>query len=251
MVLPRPLGDIAAACMLLTRVPVPFDAGPPRPEAAWAWPLAGLLVGVIGGAVGIISLSVGLAPGVAGLLALGAMMLATGGLHEDGLADTADGMWGARTPQRRLEIMRDSRVGTYGILALIVVTGLRWQALAILADAGNLALFGGVVAAAMVSRAPMALIMTAIPPARSDGLSKLVGRPPAWAGWSGVALAALCAALVCVTALPVLVVLAPIPGLVLGLLAKRRLGGQTGDILGATQQVTEAVVLCVLVVHLG
>ncbi len=242
----RPLRGIAAAIGLLTRLPVPGGGGAVRPGDAWAWPVAGLAVGCVGGLAGAAALGLGLPAPLAAGLCLGALILATGGLHEDGLADTADGLWGGGTPDRRLEIMRDSRIGSYGTLALVVVTGLRWQALATLAAAGGAALVAGVIVAGAAGRAPMAAVMAALPPARSDGLSRLVGQPPTAAAWGGAAIAAGAALILWPGAVPALLLLCPLPALWLGGLARRRLGGQTGDVLGATQQLSETVALAVL-----
>lgn len=235
--------DIAEALMLLTRVPVPVRLPAPRgAAAAWAWPLAGMLVAALGAAVGGIALAAGFPRDVAAGLALVATVLLTGALHEDGLADTADGFWGGHTPERRLEILRDSRIGTYGAVALVLALGLKWQALAALAD--DPARLGiAMVAAAALSRAAMAGVARALPHARPDGLSAATGRPARQAvllGW--------------VIALGVTLPLAGLAGLaamlgaVLGafavaILARQRLGGQTGDILGASQQMAEIAAL--------
>jgi adenosylcobinamide-GDP ribazoletransferase len=239
----RAAEDGAAALGLLTRLPVrvPEDASMAR--AAWAWPLAGLATGGLAALAGWLALGLGLPPGLAAGLMLAVSVLATGALHEDGLADVADGFWGGFTPARRLEIMRDSRVGSYGVIALVLSLGLRWSALAALAAAGWL---WPVVAAAALSRAPMAAVMRALPPARADGLSRGVGRP----GARGVALGAL-------LALGAALVLAGVPGLLAALaaaaaalamaaLARAKIGGQTGDVLGAVQQLAEVAALGVL-----
>ena len=239
----RPLADIAAACMLLTRLPVPAG-GVPEPGAAWAWPVAGLIVGLLAGVVGLALLWLGLPVPLVAALTLGSQIIATGALHEDGLADCADGLWGGSTPQRRLEIMRDSRVGSYGVLALALSVLIRWQALALLADAG--ALMPALLIAGTLSRAPMAALMTALPPARSDGLSRLVGRP----GWKASGLGMLVAVLVILISWPSatlpLLILSPLPALWLARIAWEKLKGQTGDILGASQQLTEIAILLTL-----
>ena len=114
--------ELVSAFGLLTRLPVadltpPGDYADPA-RAVWAYPLAGLAVGLIGGLVYWLAAALAIPPMIAGVLALGAMVLATGGLHEDGLADTADGLGGGRDKARKLEIMRDSRIGSYGVIAL-------------------------------------------------------------------------------------------------------------------------------------
>ncbi len=236
------LGDIAVALVLLTRVPVPLVVAERGARAAWAWPIAGLCVGGLSAGAAWLAIWLSLPPAVAAGAALAVATIVTGGLHEDGLADVADGFWGGFDPARRLEIMRDSRIGSYGVIALVLSLGLRWAALTTLLAAE---VFWPVVAAAAMSRAPMAVVMWAMPFARSDGLGRHVGRP-------GAATAA--AAVLCGVGLGVWLVGAP--GLAVGcvlavvaagsaLVARAKIKGQTGDVLGAVQQVSEIAALAV------
>ncbi len=242
----RLLAQAALALVWLTRLPVGrlLPASPPTlAQAAWAFPLVGLAVGFIGAAVLGLAALAGLPGMVAALLAVGAMILATGALHEDGLADCADGSGGA-TRERRLEIMRDSRIGSYGVLALVLVTGLRVAASAALVAQPGLAA-AAVAGLAAASRAGMALGLGLMPPARRDGLGHAAGRPTRGAMLAALALGA--AALM----LPALGLPHPAAGwlvlaaavaaaqLWLARRALRALGGQTGDVLGAMQQAGE------------
>jgi adenosylcobinamide-GDP ribazoletransferase len=251
---PGPLlhpGDPAAAAMLLSRLPVPAwatfgAAGAMRGAAsAWAWPLLGALVAGLAWLAGAGLIAAGLPAGLAAGVALGAAVMLTGALHEDGLADCADGLWGGATPARRLEILRDSRIGSYGVIALVFGLGLRWGALAELFAAGNV--LAGWVAVAMLSRAGMGVAMRALPFARQDGLAAHVGRP----GWAtsvlgaGLALAAALALLGGAGLAAALAVSVGVAGV--AMLARRRLGGQTGDVLGAAQQASEVLGLLTLV----
>ncbi len=234
--------DPALALVLLTRLPLPAlpdHVFARQARAAWAWPIVGLLVGGLAWAIGAALLAAGLPPMATAGLMLALLVTTTGAMHEDGLADTADGLWGGFTRERRLEIMKDSRIGSYGVLALIVVQGLRWSALAGLAAAGGL---GALLAAALWSRAVMAVLMTALPHARADGLGRSVGRPPVPTAALACALALTGAAL---TGTPVLLpaLLALAGTAALGALAHARIGGQTGDILGAAQQLAETIFL--------
>jgi adenosylcobinamide-GDP ribazoletransferase len=180
----------------------------------------------------------------AGVLGLAALM--TGGLHEDGLSDTADGLFGGWTKERRLEIMKDSRVGSYGVLALVLVTLARWSALTTVLAAGGL---WGLIAVGALSRAPMGLVMSALPNARGGGLSHATGRPSAAIALAGAGVALVIAVLFAGwVALPMLALAALAVGL-LARSAQRRIGGQTGDILGATQQLAEAAALAVLAAY--
>ncbi|WGH79385.1 adenosylcobinamide-GDP ribazoletransferase [Jannaschia ovalis] len=236
--------DLVSAGMLLTRLPVRGTPTDPAARAAWAWPLAGLAVGLIAGLAGLIVGSLGFAPGVAGGAALIAMILATGALHEDGLADVADGFWGGFDRARRLEIMRDSRIGAYGVIALILSLGLRWLLLAEAAAQG--AILGLAVAAAMAGRAAMPVLMRWLPPARADGLSQGAGVPGARGTGIALGLGALALLLHGPAAALLAAALAGAAVLGLGLIARAKIGGQTGDVLGAGQQVAEIAVLAAL-----
>lgn len=244
------LAEIGVALALLTRLPMPplpsgaFD----RPSrAAWAFPLVGALVGVLAGVVGLAAFGLGLPGAAAAGLALTAQIALTGALHEDGLADTADGLWGGGAPARRLEIMRDSRIGTYGVLALVLSLGMRWLALAALLPAG----IGALIAAAALSRGMLPALMTALPPARSDGLSRSVGAPGPGASAVAAGLGLLLALAAAGPAILVPALLAAVLVAALGRLARRRIGGQTGDILGAAQQLAEIALLLGLMSALG
>lgn len=232
-------GDIKEALGLLTRLPVRLRGAPRGAAAAWAYPIAGLAVGGVGGLVAWIG--AGLAPGITAGLALAAMIVVTGALHEDGLADTADGLWGGWTRERRLEIMKDSRIGAYGVLALVLATGLRWAALAEIGTAANLPL--AILVAAIVSRAPMVAVMHVLPNARADGLSSATGRPNGGPACVACVIAVAFGSLfIGVSMLWVALLLLLSTALVI-VVASRKIGGQTGDILGATQQVSEIVTL--------
>ena len=233
--------DILTGAGLLTRLPLPAHR-PSGARASWAWPLVGLVVGGLGVAAGWGAMWLGLSAGGAGVLVLAVMVLATGGLHEDGLADTADGLWGGWTRERRLEIMRDSRIGSYGVIALVLVLLARWTAVVQLIATGH---WGAVVAAAVLSRAVLPGVMALVPNARTDGLSKGVGRPEipvaGLAAVIGLALVVVLSGGVFAAALAVGLV-----ALLLVRVAVARIGGQTGDILGAIQAVSEVAVLFAL-----
>jgi adenosylcobinamide-GDP ribazoletransferase len=235
--------DIRAATGLLTRLPIRPDAAPRGAAAAWAWPVAGAIIGGVAGPLGMALVWLGVPAGVAAATILAGQAVMTGAMHEDGLADTADGFWGGWTVARRLEIMKDSQIGTYGVLALILITLIRWSALA-----GLLAQGHGVwliIGAAALSRAPMAVVQAWLPNARGSGLSMAVGRP-------GRAVAAAAGAVALLVAIPgfglgifaAALAVATVTVAVI-LLARRKIGGQTGDVLGATQQLSEAMVLAV------
>jgi len=236
--------QFGAALMLLTRVPAGWliraRAFPEARDCLWAYPLVGALVGAVG--AGAMAL---LPPALGAVWALVAMAALTGALHEDGLADMADGFGGGATPAGKLEIMRDSRVGSYGVVAVVLSMAVRGAALAGLAGAG----WGGwaLVAAGALSRASMAVPLLLLRPARVDGLGAALGRMPAGSALACGGLAA-AVALVAVGPGPALVAIAAALVAAGGVsaLARRQIGGFTGDVLGGCAVVTEAAILSVL-----
>lgn len=240
--------DIAEAVALLTRFPVPAHQARGA-VSAWAWPLAGLPVAVAAGVAGWLAHAFGLPASIAAGLALAVSVLATGAFHEDGLADCADGFWGGTDAETRLAIMKDSRIGTFGALALAFSVFLRWQAMAILLAGGWF--FAPLLAAAILSRAPMAALMTFLPPARSGGLAAGLGQPhaetAALAGLTAVIPALL---LTGFAAIPAALGVA-IVSFGVAALARDRIGGHTGDVLGGAQQVAEIAALAAFAAVIG
>lgn len=242
-ILRRISGDLHLALGLLTRLPLPGQPDMTRgAAAAWAWPLAGIAPALLAGLA--IWLSSGLGPGLSAALALAVMAMVTGAMHEDGLADTADGFWGGWTMERRLEIMKDSHIGTYGVLALILSVLARWSLLAGLVTSGNA--LPALLAAAMLSRVPMVALMAWMPPARDGGLSRAVGQPPLEAAGIGGGVALLLALMLTGGAAIWAALAVFLVALGIGALARAKIGGQTGDILGASQQLAEIAVLASL-----
>lgn len=231
------------AMQFLTRIPTPQLAGF-RPEwiqqSARYYPLVGQIVGgvsalVLYGAAQIWN------PWIAALLAVGAGVVLTGGFHEDGLADTADGLGGGLTRARRLEIMKDSRLGSYGALALGLTLALRVAALAMLVQASPMLAAATLLAGHGLGRAAAVAAMTVMPYGGDPGMAK-EGRPDR-ASWGGLSIALLIA----LWPLIFLPVPAGVGGVAAGLivagvpvwLAWRLIGGRTGDVLGAVEQAFE------------
>jgi adenosylcobinamide-GDP ribazoletransferase len=239
--------ELHAAAAFLTRLPLgsatPAD-GAVIAHAAWAFPIIGAGIGLAGAAVAAFAHKFGLPPWPAAALAVVATLLLTGCLHEDGLADTADGFGGGSARERKLEIMRDSRIGAYGVCALVLSLLLRVGALASLADTAAMA--WALIAAHGAARTAMVVFMALVPPARSDGLSFGAGSPPREsalvAGVLGLLLLAVC--LGPMPALLAAILLAAIVAL-MGRLSLAQIGGQTGDVLGAVEQVSEIAILLV------
>ena len=239
--------EIKASVIFCTRLPLlraTSTGGTALADAAWAFPIAGLVVGVIGAMVYALAHHQGLPAWPTAALTVAATLLVTGCLHEDGLADTADGFGGGKTREQKLAIMRDSRIGSYGVCALILSVLLRVAALASFADA-HLAVWA-LIASHAGARAAMPVLMFALPPARNDGLSFAAGRPPG----QGVAVAAAIGFVVLafclhpMRGLMALIVLG-IVGMAMAWLSHSQIGGQTGDVIGALEQASEVAVLLV------
>ena len=236
------LQDIAVALVLLTRLPLPAlpaKAFKRQAQASWAFPLVGVVVALISGGIGLALLSGGLPTAAAAGIVLAVQIILTGAMHEDGLADSADGLWGGFDRERRLEIMKDSAIGTYGVLALILITGLRWLALTVLLPLG----IGAVLAAAILSRAVLPVIMAYVPAARCSGLSHSVGAPDKKASAVALAIGVALVVVIMGTVIVLPMVIAFGGVFALSRVALVKIGGQTGDILGASQQITEVIVL--------
>lgn len=250
------LSQITLALVWLTRLPLGRFLPAPPPVLAsslWAFPIAGAVAGLIGAGALLLAAAFGLPPLMAALIAVGAQVWLTGGLHEDGLADFADGMGGA-TREKRLEIMRDSRIGSYGALTLGLATALRVAAIAAL-PAGTAAIW--LVATGALSRAAIVAVLRALPPARSDGLGRGAGQASSAATNIALALGA-GACLIATLLTPVgfwgfcaLILGAVAAVAALARKARRALGGQTGDVLGAAQQIAEITVLVILAAMLS
>jgi adenosylcobinamide-GDP ribazoletransferase len=245
--LPGLARDLRVALQFATRLPLgaaatAADAEADLARASWALPVAGIVVGGIGACVYWFTFALGLAPLLCAVPTIAATLLVTGALHEDGLADTADGFGGGATRERKLAIMRDSRTGTYGACALFLSLFVRAAALAVLAEPSLVA--PALIAAHTAARAPLPLFMRLVPPARTDGLSAGAGRPTRACALAAVlpGIVALALLLTPMKALLGAVLLAAVFAGV-SWLAKRQIGGQTGDVAGALEQAGEALLL--------
>lgn len=233
---------LLTAVQFLTWLPVPgwVGHGPGQLDRAMRYlPLVGIGVGLVG-AVALMAASLGLPRPAAALLSVMATLLLTGALHEDGLADTLDGLFGGATRDAALRIMRDSRLGTYGAAGLTLALGLKTVALSALPHAG-----AALVAGHAASRLMVVCVIAGLPYARPNGKA---GPVAGGVGTAELAVAGVCGAapllLLGGRAVPALLLAA---GLAWGMARwfRRRLGGYTGDGLGAVQQVTELAILLV------
>jgi adenosylcobinamide-GDP ribazoletransferase len=225
--------ELRLALMMLTRLPVGrlSDPAPTLREAAWAYPFVGLLVGALAWLVMSIAFTLGAPTLVSAVLAISAAALVTGALHFDGLADVADGLGGGRDKAHSLEIMRDSRIGSYGTLALICAVLLL---AASIAGHGRVPPISMFLLMACASRFMMTALTVVLPSAREDGLGKMSSQVSKSALLPG---AVLVAAFLYLAGLPsaIALVLMCLAAGATAFLAMRRIGGQTGDVLGAVQ----------------
>lgn len=231
------------ALMFLTRIPLPSIRGsvPPLADAVPWFPAVGALIGAVTGGLYVVMVEL-FGPGlVAAAVTIACGVLITGAFHLDGLGDMADAFGGGSTPERRLEIMKDSRLGTYGVSAVALALVLPVVALGALSPAQG---FGALVVAHSLGRAAALWLMIAMSPARADGLGvgyltdlplgrALVGSSvgvavalSAWGAWGAAAVGCAVAA-----------------ALLVGVLSQRSIGGVSGDVLGAVEQVVEAATL--------
>ena len=237
------LDDITTSLALLTRLPVKasFDR---TAEASWAYPLAGTILAVLAGLLACVALWLGIDPAMAAGIYVTSTVVLSGAMHEDGLADLADGFWGGWDPARRLAIMKDSAIGAYGVIALTLGLVARWVAVWALMDHGGW--FWALIAVETLSRSAMPALMHVLPNARDSGLSQSQGRPSRETAALGVAIATVIAlVMVGLTAIGLLL-LGAVAAFGMAKLAQAKIGGQTGDVLGATQQIVALVLLMVL-----
>jgi adenosylcobinamide-GDP ribazoletransferase len=215
-------------------------------EAARAFPLAGLLVGLAGGLAYWIAVKIGLSGLLAAFLAVAATAALTGALHEDGWADFADGLGCRGDRIRKLAAMKDSHIGSFGVLALIFATGVKTVAIAQLYTPDRVVT--ALVAAHVLSRAVLPLAMRSLPLATAQGLAVMAGRPTAQGVYMALGLGfAIAFFAVFLPAAIVAMIVAVVAAALVGAIAKRQFGGYTGDVLGAIQQVAEIAVLVNLV----
>lgn len=246
------LQDFKVAALFLTRFPVRVDGQVSMRDlasAVYAFPVMGAAVGLLGGLGFAAAGWLGLPGLAAALLALLCMILATGALHEDGLADTADALGAGTDRVRALAIMSDSRIGSFGTVALVLSILARLIALAPMWDTRLVT--SVLVAAGMTSRAVLPVVMLLQPSAKATGLAAEAGRPEPLRAM----LAAFIAIGTTVILLPYqLAVSALLVSALLSLLLAawlgRRFGGCTGDTLGAVQQVAEIAFLFAVIAHL-
>lgn len=251
------LEDLRDSLMFLTRLPVPHRLDTqhrPLAGAVRAFPLCGAIVGAVSGMMLLITQGINLPAMVCSSLAVLTGVMVTGALHEDGLADVADGFGSGGSTDRKLEIMRDSRIGVYGVLALVFVVLLKVASVAtligVMQSAWHVPMI--LIACGALSRTFVTIAMRALPMARKDGRSVEAGHPSnsnaKQALITGLCLGALLLWQAAGTwSVVVVLVAATLAYSGVKRSAMRHIGGQTGDVLGAVQQLTETSMLIALV----
>lgn len=242
--------DLILAARFLTRLPLPaVDPGDRQLlRTGWCFPLVGAAIGAAGGLLALGTLSFGLPALACALVTLAGTALLTGALHEDGLADLADGFGGGRDKNAKINIMRDSRIGGYGVLALILATGLKASAVAALLEAGDAVYV--MIAMAIAHAGARGLIVPVtfwLPNASEQGLGEMAGQPKP----STIQIAMAISAAMLLILLPVsnaMIVGAAgcLAAAAIATLARRQIGGYTGDVLGAVEQAAEIAILLTL-----
>jgi adenosylcobinamide-GDP ribazoletransferase len=245
------LADFYFCLGFFTRLPFPSAASGSEPHslanfsrAVRMLPVAGGLVGALAAIAMAAASRFGFPPPLAAPLAICSLVLLGGAMHEDGLADCADGFFGGATRERKLEIMRESQLGTFGAVALVFSLYLRAASLALIADESQGIACAVLIGAAALSRAALLMPLALLPPARENGAGFAAGEPER-------------AALVVAACLAVVFALAPVvagaylarslagiaaatgAAYAIVLLARKQIGGQTGDVAGAAQQFSE------------
>ncbi len=254
----RPFAEIIGSLSFLTRLPIPFARTldmPPLAQSMRFFAVAGACIGGMNGLVLVGLQAINLPPLLAAAITCAFGLMLTGGLHEDGLADSADGLFGGKTREDRLLIMRDSRIGSYGTMALITCLLARAASYEALLALPAFVSISVMAATGAFSRAMVVDMMWATKSARSDGLSVLAGRPGRSAALFAIVTGGALVFFAGFTLRPesgVVAVLAAaaITGLIRRY-AMRQIGGQTGDICGTTQVLAEIVMFAVFLAMIG
>jgi len=249
----RPLTDFAAAIGFLTLLPIGRrwpDDRPPRQVGWYPW-VGWLLAGIVALPIWALTRFGGSITGTKALVAaacvVAAWSLLTRFLHWDGLADSVDGLWGGNAPERRLEIMRDSRIGSFGAAAMVMTALLQVAAIALAIERGSLWV---VVAAPVLGRFAAALAAWDLPGARADGLGLTAMGAPGLCDRVVASAAVLALLFFIELGAPAYAVIGVLgAGFAAAMIVPRALargvGGMTGDLLGATVLIVETCVLLV------
>ncbi|EJL51427.1 cobalamin-5-phosphate synthase [Rhizobium sp. CF122] len=252
--------DVARAVAFLSRIPMPpsafADFNGKLDRASRAFPVAGIVIALLPALVFLVMLCLRADRLMSAFAALAVQTALTGALHEDGLADCADGLGGGRDREHALTIMKDSRIGTFGAIALILSFALRAAALAAVARAAPpLAAALAIPAIACISRGALVWHWHRLPSAKPDGVAAAAGQPGEGAMHMALVTGGLLAALLLWPSLDLLPVVCALLACGLSVMAftryvRHKLAGHTGDTLGAAQQISEIAAVCALAMAL-
>ena len=252
----------ATALQFLTRIPVSLPEGRPAEYYSTAFRLSLVFFPVVGGLVGLFTalvfvglMALGLTPLVAAFIAIGCEAFLTGGFHEDAFADTWDALGGGWSSEQVLEILKDSRLGTYGSLALVVGVGIRVTAMAAIAQKSYMGTSGShlgtllsIIAAASIARIAILAIMATTSPVanRVSKTNELSNRQSFQTVWMGTLLSSPFCVPWVLSDFPVACVSLIVTSATLfwfRSILLRRVGGTTGDFLGCSAYLTQLIVL--------
>lgn len=248
------VADVVMALRFYSRLPTGRSEheAPDLSRIAMALPFASLMIG-IGPALLLMLLVVsGFPPLFAAFFALAVFAIVTGAMSEDAVADSADGLFGGNTRERRLEILKDSRHGTYGVLAIVFTVGLKAAALSAIAARNPLAAATAWLAATMLARSGSLYLPLRLPPARETGAAATAGQVSRNAFGVGIVFATIIAMVLAapftgLLGLALALVLATLVVIGWTWLCERLVGGLTGDLIGAAQALLELALLAVFV----
>ena len=238
--------SVLSAFTLLSRIPLPkFDY---TPNCIWAYPLVGVFLGTVYALVYTVSIWIGFSPAVAVVFMLIKMLFLTGAVHLDGLADTADGLWGGNTREHRLQIMKDSTLGTYGTSALIIAFLLYFSILLDLSK--NPQFLAIVITISVISRMGMGILQIKTPYAKSDGTLAQTGNLKDTDKQQNMLVLCVVSVLLSIVFMGFfdsifLVLCVGIGVYILRAYFIQKIGGITGDTLGATQVILEIALLSI------
>ena len=247
-----PVQCVLSSVQFLSRLPIPDSlANHDKPDFennSWSFPLAGIVICLPALAIMITAFLLGLNAEIIAVLTIATQALATGALHEDGLADIADGFGGGATRERKLEIMKDSNVGAFGAVALVLSFLMRFVLLTSLLDFSIFIAIAGFIAAQTVTRAVQVWFWQSLPAAREDGLSSAFGTPSQQSAQTALLIGGSSFLLPLIAGTSIYSLAISIALIILLLVGFRKLcidqiGGQTGDAIGAVQVLAEIAFL--------
>ena len=248
----RPIDCVLSSVQFLSRLPIPSSLAnhnkPDFENGSWSFPLAGMVICLPALAIMIAAYLLGLNAEIIAVLTITTQALITGALHEDGLADIADGFGGGANRERKLEIMKDSSVGAFGAVALVLSFLMRFVLLSNLLDLSFFTAIAGFITAQVISRSVQVWFWQSLPAAREDGLSSAFGTPSKQSaqtalliGGSSLLLPLIAGVYIFSLAISIALIILLLVGFCK--LCIDQIGGQTGDAIGAIQVLAEIAFL--------